>query len=646
MEWGKMHYQDIAKRLSTICDCICHNKDEIVSILTKHETYKTAISEVKKCISCLENVDKQAEYLSKPTLMSLCSFLPLNQPLYSLVLFVVIPGCRFHEVYFRPPVLLSDTYRELFFLLNLSKWNIFCEIVSRRVFITERARKADCVIYTGKYKNAMEVREQIPLKTVFIFQGSAANPIIIADNADISDTLVEKVVMAQIYNSGQDCMAPSAVFVHRTHRATFLKKLKKRVNALVVGEYEDANTDISRLIEYETLENAEKLISSSTSKLLLGGEIDKERQIVYPSIIEFFHICDIPAESSFAPVFSVYSFEQEQEVLDYLSREDCQANKSYATMFGNFMYWNRDEIVIQDDILDSVDDGNSEFGGYGRHSGFISYDGLILSKPILISKELALFSRQNGMLVPEGDMDFPIFESYIALSLINFSHKRILEIGCGMLPHAQYLAPRCEEYFAIDSNNNKIETIIGRCGFNKEHVYNLNAVKTNFLDNSFSSVLMFHCLHEVELVEQGKILSEVRRILEDEGLLLIVDAIPDRTTRFQECFDIVHEGIADYKHVLGVQHADWIVNEYIKRGFFLEIYNHRFLMNYHYPDFESFVAAIIESFQFELSWDEGKKSYLKQSLLKHFGEKDEYDLEEEVSVKLLKKCRSLDGDVK
>ena len=325
-----MDYNQMVSRLKAVHDCITQKKDDIIAILSKHESYKTAISEIEKSLSCLANVDKQSVYLAKPMLSSLCSFLPLNQPLYSLILFVVIPGCRFQENYFRPPVLFSDTYHELFCILNLSKWNISCEIVSRRSFITERASKADCVIYTGKYKNAMEIKEKIPLKTVFIFQGSAANPIIISKDAAITDSLVEKVVKAQIYNSGQDCMAPSVIFVHKTHRNGFLKKLIKRISALVVGEYADGNVDISRLIEYETIINTEKLINSASNKLLFGGEINKETQTVYPSIIEYSQICDTPAESSFAPVFSLYTFDHDQEVLDYLSRPDCQKNKAYA----------------------------------------------------------------------------------------------------------------------------------------------------------------------------------------------------------------------------------------------------------------------------------------------------------------------------
>lgn len=632
-----MLYNQIYNRFSELTILICKEKAALLSILEKTETRKTAISEIEKVLCCLDNIHEQIHYLSKPKLDSLCVFLPLNQPLYSLFLFAIIPGCRFHKVYFRPPKLLSQIYDELYSILNLSKYGICCEIVSRRAFITHRVSYADCVIYTGKYENALEVKRSLPNNSIFIFQGSGTNPIVVSENTYINNDIIEKIVNAQIYNSGQDCMAPAAIFVHKNSRECFLAILKKRIKNLIIGNYTDENVDISKLIEYETLNNVKKLLSSSFINILYGGSIDFSNQIVYPSIIEYSDINNIPAESSFSPVFSLYFYETEDEIIKYLSRSDCQKNKAYISIFGKLTSWHGDEILIQDDILDSIDDGNSEFGGFGIHSGFISFNELITSKPILISKELSMFSRINDSVTPEGSIDYPLFETFITDSLVNLFDKNVLEIGCGLLPHAQLLINHCNNYNAIDINSDLISFINLDAISHKIKFSCMDACKTIFPNDYFSVAILFHCFHEVELINQGRILKEILRILSNSGYLLFIDTISDRTTSFQKCFDIVHEEFLDYKHIYGVMHSQWILSEYVKRGILREIHNQSYKMNYHFDTLYSLCSAIKNSFSFEISWDD-KKDNMLLDLLKHIcGERNEYNFEEEIRVRLLQK---------
>ena len=623
-----------------IQDIILQNKSKIISVLCKHETWKTAVSEIEKCLSCLANVNKQLLYLLKPKLGSLCVFLPLNQPLYSLLLFVIIPSCRFDDVYFRPPKLLSDIYRELYDILDLVNYNIYCDIVSRSLFVKEKASNSDCVIYTGRYDNAIEIKRHIPHKAIFIFQGSATNPIIITNKAIITEQTIDKIIKAQIYNSGQDCMAPSAIFVSEEHRDCFLKLLIKKVSQLVVGEYDEEDTDISRLLERETVRCAERLMASEDIELLYGGKVDYKAQIVYPSIIEYKNLGGVPSEASFAPIFSIYIYKSEQEIVEYLTRKDCLDNRAYMSIFGQFIPWNGDEIIIQDDIMDSVDDGNTEFGGFGIHSGFVSYGGFTLAKPILISKELAMFSRINNHVVPEGDIESPAFESYIVSSLVDLKKRNILEMGCGVLPHAKYLASRYNSYYALDLDEDKIASANRMANRFFVNTNCMDACNTDYKSSSFSIVLMFHFLHEVTLIDQGKVLKEVLRILDRDGLLLMIDTVYDRTTEFQGCFDIVHEGFFDYKHAFGVEHAEWIVNEYIKRGLFDEVCNIRVGMNYHFSSLDELCDAIIDSFAYEMIWDSDKRKYLDHALQIKVGTRADYNLEEEISVRLLKKHSS------
>jgi len=392
MELGVMTYDKILRRIGQVAKMIYQNEEKLLVVLKCTETYKTAKTEIEKSLFCLQNINKQVEYLSNDPLPSLCVFLPLNQPLYSLILFVVIPGCKFKRTFFRPPVLLQATYKELYELLGLRQFEVYCDNVSRREFLTRRVSYADAVIYTGKYENSQEVMQLIPQDAIYIYQGSATNPIVITESATITDELIEKVVLAQTYNSGQDCMAPAAILVAKKHWDDFLNRLKARLSLLEIGTYDCLNADISSVIEAKTMDNAGCLIQDGKAKLLYGGKIDRGKKLIYPTILQFDHVSELPYASSFAPIFSLYCYYSEKEVVAYLSRLECQENRAYVSIFGQLSQGLNDEIIIKDDILDSVDNGYSEFGGYGIRSGYIAYNNLIKAHPILISKELSEFT--------------------------------------------------------------------------------------------------------------------------------------------------------------------------------------------------------------------------------------------------------------
>lgn len=386
-----MTFDEIKRRMDQLFEIILQGEQQLLKILLETETYKTAKSEIQKSLHCLQHIDKQAEYLAKEPLTTLCAFLPLNQPLYSLILFVVIPSCRFRKTYFRPPVLLQTIYEELYKFLGLQKFGVFCDSVTRRQFLIKRVSGADTIIYTGKYENSLGVMAEIPHNAIFIYQGSATNPIIITESAIITDELIEKVIGAQIYNSGQDCMAPAAILISANHWQNFLNRLKAQLSRLKIGPYNCADTDVSFAIESITVENAEYLIHNANAELLYGGGIDKESMLVYPTILRFAHVSDLPYASSFSPVFSLYCYFSESEVTEYLSRLECRENRAYVSVFGKLSKDLDDEIIIMNDTLDSVDDGYSEFGGYGIRSGYIAHENSIAAHPILISKEIAMF---------------------------------------------------------------------------------------------------------------------------------------------------------------------------------------------------------------------------------------------------------------
>lgn len=628
----------IYTRIKYIIDIIVKKEKKILICLQKTETYKTAKNELEKSILCLKNIDKQMKFLSRSNFKNLCVFLPINQPLYSLILFVVIPGCMFKRIICRPPVLVDNIYMELFSILELDIYNIFCKGISRRDFIQQYVKFANGVIYAGKYENALEVIQQLSPNTIFIFQGSGTNPIIITDNANVDDQLISKVVKSQIYNSGQDCMAPAAVFVAESKWCEFVKMLNYKLDNLQIGNYNDVGTDIAPIIDYSVINKVKMLLDSNRERILRGGEIDYENKIIFPTIIEFKDIYNLPFGSYFSPIFCLYCYKKESEIVKFLEREECQENRAYVSVFGSTKLSFKGQIVINDDVLDSVDVGYTEFGGFGVRSGFVSYNGIRNIRPILISREFSRYFEINGEIIPIGDLEKPIYEANIVISSVNLLRKNVLEIGCGCIPHAKLLAPYCKKYVAVDINENKIVDAITKNNLENLEVRRMDGTKLQYNDETFDFVFMFHALHEVSIEKQGHILQEIYRVLNRNGYLCIIDSYSEQESEFQKCFNIIHETFFDYKHILGVKHADWIINKYVERKVFSEYETEEYKMIFSFGDIQELKDCLIESFKYEYDWDEKAKQKLIRLLFEKYNlqEKPIY-LEEKIIYIILKR---------
>lgn len=629
---------EIELKVEHILDIFRKKEMEILECLQSTETLRTAKSEFDKSVFCLYNIDKQIEYLIKGNFSELCVFLPMNQPLYSLVLFAIVPGSMFEKVVCRPPVLLTKIYIRLYKILKLSDYNIFLKETSRREFVKQHVSTADAIIYTGKYENALEVRKCINSKKIFVFQGSGTNPIIISENARIDDALISKVVESQIYNSGQDCMAPSAILVSKHKWSQFMEKLIARVHTLNVGSYCDVHADIAPMIEKSCVENIKRFLDDNHDSIIFGGEVDVEHNIIFPTIMEFKTVYALPFQSSFSPIFCLYCYQNEKEVLEFLERPECQENKAYISIFGNMFSSSGNEVVINNDVLDSVDKGYSEFGGFGIRSGFISYDDIITAKPILISRELSMYCNINGSIIPRGYLENPIYETSIVLSNIDLSKKNVLEIGCGTIPHAKLLAPYCESYVAVDKNQNKVKDAIVNNTLEKLSVRIMDGVDLEYVDQSFDIVFMFHCLHEVAIEDQGSIIKEIYRVLKRNGYLFIIDTTAEYESDFQKLFNLVHENFFDYKHIYSVKHSEWVVQEYIRRGFYREIKRKMYKMLFSFSDICDLRECLLCSFLHEYNWDDISKQRLMDLIVeKYKNHENELELEEIINFQILEK---------
>jgi len=160
------------------------------------------------------------------------------------------------------------------------------------------------------------------LKQVTLELGGKS-PLIVFDDADL-DNAVSGAMLGNFYSAGEVCSNGTRVFVQRNVRDAFLEKLKRRTEAMVVGDPLDPATQVGALISREHMDKVLGYIARGRAEgatLLTGGRRVTEGACAHGCFVAptIFTDCRddqaIVREEIFGPVMTVLAFDDEAEVI-------------------------------------------------------------------------------------------------------------------------------------------------------------------------------------------------------------------------------------------------------------------------------------------------------------------------------------------
>lgn len=396
-------FDEIRKNADNLADHILKNRKALHYILRKFENYDVVEDEINKSADVLKNIADLKEYFTgRVNLIS--TFLPLNIPLYSFVLFAVIPSYQARSLAVRVPTGLSVFFNELYKILsegNILK-NISLYEGKRKDFVDEYCKRSDVIIFTGKYQNFSDIRYICKKDTLMIFNGSGHNPAIVTNTADLKQA-VEKIIKAKLYNNGQDCIAPNIIFIHTKIAKKFTYLLTEELEKLKVNvNYSDDNTKIGPLMNRESLISFSEMVSNFLNKgaeIIYGGKIDFKYNLAYPCVFSSSINNFLNYQELYSPIFVIDEYVDDEDLKIYFEDKDGSyvEKQMYVSVFGHSKYiQNLKEsiILINKSVLD-IESGNEEFGGYSLESSAVCYNGESIAKPILIPREIFEYLLKN-----------------------------------------------------------------------------------------------------------------------------------------------------------------------------------------------------------------------------------------------------------
>ncbi len=209
--------------------------------------------------------------------------------------------------------------------------------------------------------------------------GKAAN--IIFEDAPI-DQAVEGIVNGIYFNQGHVCCAGSRLYVQESVAKTVIRKLKDRMESLIVGDPLDKNTDIGAINSKQQLETIHKYIKIGKmegaemyeSSCALPGRGFFCRPTLFTNVAQSNRIAQ---EEIFGPVLAVMTFRTDDEVIEKANNTPYGLSAGVWTDKGSKIFNMTKRMragVVWANTFNKFDP-SSPFGGY-KESGFGREGGL------------------------------------------------------------------------------------------------------------------------------------------------------------------------------------------------------------------------------------------------------------------------------
>jgi acyl-CoA reductase-like NAD-dependent aldehyde dehydrogenase len=409
----EIDFDVLFEKAKRFADFLEQNTDVIRRALKHYETYGTVIDEIARSTEHLRNLDKNREYFEYRA-PGIATFMPLNQPLYALVCFGIVPSMMCKEAHVRPPTFAQDTLRSLQAVLDLEKWfdNLHLSYEDRTAFIERTKKIVGGVIFVGSPENTAKVRKLYPNDILFLANGSGHNPVVVGKGADL-EAAIKSIMNVTLYNQGQDCCGPNTILVDSSLCDEFMVRLLEKIKGIehLVGSSQDDRNIIGQNTDRaHTITIAEVFVRNARYHIY-GGDINPVSGLIKPTVFLRPLIEGANYQEFFAPVFHVQPYTSQNELRQYFFSDEYRRNAMYITVYGDFGLvpelieaglHDKNNIIIGSD-LHQEEKGFKPYGGLGVDASCIYFDGRRKPSGILPQREIHTYMVKRTKLPEQGN---------------------------------------------------------------------------------------------------------------------------------------------------------------------------------------------------------------------------------------------------
>ena len=255
----------------------------------------------------------------------------------------------------------------------------------------------DIIFFTGSPALAKTVMASAAKHlTPVVLELGGKSPCVIDKTANIKTT-ARRLAWGKTLNSGQTCIAPDYILIHKDIKEAFVEAFAEEVK-LLHGEDVKADKHYVRMVNDKAFERVSGYIKES--KVLCGGSFDAESRYIEPTLLDNPSLSSaVMTEEIFGPVFPVITLDDDGSFVDNAIEFITQREKPLALyFFGNEADGWR---VVRhtssgggciNDVIMHIANENVPFGGVGnsgmgRYHGRESFDAFSHTRSIVTTSK-------------------------------------------------------------------------------------------------------------------------------------------------------------------------------------------------------------------------------------------------------------------
>lgn len=236
----------------------------------------------------------------------------------------------------------------------------------------------DYIFFTGSVPVGRIVMEAAAKNLIPVtLELGGKSPVIVDKSANLV-LAAKRILWGKLINSGQTCIAPDYVLIHKDIKEKFIEKLK----AVVVdffGEDASRSVDYGRIVNKKQFYRLTSIIEKDKNKIVYGGHSNENSLYIEPTIFDHVNWEDSVMQNEiFGPLLPILSYSSLTEVITLINSKPkplslyvFTEDKKVATEVLNKISFGGGCI---NDTISHVASSNMPFGGVGN-SGMGFYHG-------------------------------------------------------------------------------------------------------------------------------------------------------------------------------------------------------------------------------------------------------------------------------
>jgi len=174
-------------------------------------------------------------------------------------------------------------------------------------------QKFDYIFFTGSVSVGRTVMEAASRHlTPVTLELGGKSPCIVDKNVDL-ELAARRIIWGKCLNSGQTCVAPDYLLVHRSVKDRLIMAMKKAITEFF-GDLPCQNPEYPRIINEKHFNRLKELLSDG--RILVGGDVNEATLQIAPTIVDQVGWeSPVMQEEIFGPILPVLEFEDIHEVI-------------------------------------------------------------------------------------------------------------------------------------------------------------------------------------------------------------------------------------------------------------------------------------------------------------------------------------------